>query len=96
MNKHRHEHGHTKSIDKFCMMGHSNEKYHFRLKEGLLIWMVKPTICIYSMNALNARMLCLLSETPRYCDECLENPIMRLSVTSYYFCACIKTYINLF
>ena len=44
VNKHSHEFGHTINMDNFNVVGHATNKYHLRLKESLLISLVKPTL----------------------------------------------------
>ena len=42
--QHCHDHDHAASMDNFQVVGHANNKFHLRLKESLLIGVVKPTI----------------------------------------------------
>ena len=42
--QHCHDHDHAASKDNFQVVGHANNKFHLRLKESLLIGVVKPTI----------------------------------------------------
>ena len=58
VNKHCHDHNHASSIDNFQIVGHANNKYHLRLKESLLIGMVKPTIINVQKKSLP---LCLFA-----------------------------------
>ena len=46
VNQHCHgdDHDHAASIDEFEVVGHASNKFHLRLKESLLIGVVKPTI----------------------------------------------------
>ena len=46
VNQHCHGdgHDHAASIENFEIVGHTNNKFHLRLKESLLIRVVKPTI----------------------------------------------------
>ena len=46
VNQHCHsdDHHHAASIEDFEVVGHANNKFHLRLKEALLIGVVKPTI----------------------------------------------------
>ena len=42
--QHCHNCNHPASMDNFQVVGHANNKFHLRLKESLLIGVVKPTI----------------------------------------------------
>ena len=42
--QHCHDCDHPASMDNFQVVGHANNKFHLRLKESLLIGVVKPTI----------------------------------------------------
>ena len=42
--QHCHNHNHVASMDNFQVVGHADNKFHLRLKEALLIGMVKATI----------------------------------------------------
>ena len=46
VNQHCHgdDHDNAASIDEFEVVGHASNKFHLRLKESLLIGVVKPTI----------------------------------------------------
>ena len=58
VNKHCHDLNHASSIDNFQIVGHASNKYHLRLKESLLIGMVKPTIINVQKKSLP---LCLFA-----------------------------------
>ena len=50
--KHCHDLDHGNSIDNFQIAGHANNKFHLRLKEALLIGVVKPTIINVQKNSI--------------------------------------------
>ena len=54
--QHCHDCDHPASMDNFQVVGHANNKFHLRLKESLLIGVVKPTIINVQKKSVPLRL----------------------------------------